>query len=72
MNQDHADALRLYATRLLGGADAPWRCAGLDPDGLDLVAGDGALRLFFPEPATDGVSLRKVLKKLADEARAQA
>ena len=34
MNADHAEACRLYATKLLGGADGDWRCAGIDPDGI--------------------------------------
>jgi putative heme iron utilization protein len=72
MNDDHGEAVRLYATRLLKGPDAPWRCAGVDPDGMDLVAGDLALRLPFPERVTDGLALRKLLKRLADDARAVA
>lgn len=72
MNADHADALRLYATRLLGGEDGPWRCAGLDPEGMDLALGDAALRLVFPQRVENGASLRKLLKTLADEARAKA
>jgi putative heme iron utilization protein len=71
MNADHGDALRLYATRLLGAEEGPWRCIGLDPDGLDLAAGDAVLRLPFPERAADGGALRRVLKTLADEARAK-
>src|ERR1700761_8923440 len=39
MNADHQEALGLYATRLLGAAPADWRCSGLDPDGIDLQAG---------------------------------
>lgn len=31
MNDDHADAVELYATRLLGAPDGPWRFAGCDP-----------------------------------------
>ena len=31
MNGDHADAVRLYATRLLGAPDGDWRCVGLRP-----------------------------------------
>ena len=34
MNDDHAEATRLYATKLLGEDDGPWRITGLDPDGL--------------------------------------
>src|SRR5262249_42719987 len=36
MNGDHADALRLYATKLLGAPDGDWRCVGCDPEGLEL------------------------------------
>src|ERR1700674_137374 len=34
MNADHAEAVRLYATKLLGADDGKWRLTGLDPDGL--------------------------------------
>ena len=40
MNADHAEAVRLYATKLLGAEDGPWRLTGLDPEGLDLACGD--------------------------------
>src|SRR5712672_4153807 len=33
MNQDHLEATRLYATKLLGQEEGPWRISGLDPDG---------------------------------------
>jgi putative heme iron utilization protein len=69
MNEDHRDAVRLYATRLLGAPDGDWRCAGCDPEGLELQNGRTALRLFFPQRATTPGVLRAVLKKLADEAR---
>src|SRR5262249_46142414 len=36
MNQDHADACRLYATKLLGAANGDWKCVGCDPEGLEL------------------------------------
>jgi putative heme iron utilization protein len=70
MNADHADALRLYATKLLGAPDGAWRCAGCDPEGLDLQLGRVALRLAFPERVTSPGALRHVLKELADQARA--
>ena len=71
MNSDHAEALKLYATRLLNGPEATWRCAGLDPDGLDLIAGDATLRLPFPARVAAPGLLRKILKDLADQARAK-
>jgi len=72
MNEDHADALRLYATKLLGAPDGDWRCAGLDPEGMELQLGRIALRLPFPKHVTAPGPLRMMLKQLADEARAKA
>lgn len=69
MNEDHADALRLYATRLLGAVDGRWRATGLDPEGLDLICGDKAERLVFPEPVASPAALRKALVELATKAR---
>jgi putative heme iron utilization protein len=70
MNEDHADACRLYATKLLGAPDGDWRCVGIDPDGLELQQGLTALRLPFPQRITAPGPLRSVLKQLADQARA--
>jgi heme iron utilization protein len=71
MNADHREATNLFATRLLGAEDADWRCVGCDPDGIDLQAGTTKLRLDFPERVTGPGGLRKMLVKLADEARAR-
>jgi heme iron utilization protein len=70
MNADHADACRLYATRLLGASDGDWRCVGIDPEGLELQKGRMALRLPFPQRVTGPGPLRALLKQLADRARA--
>jgi heme oxygenase (biliverdin-IX-beta and delta-forming) len=70
MNRDHADALRLYASKLLGAPDGEWRCAGCDPEGLELQRGRTALRLPFPFRVNAPGVLRQVLKELADQARA--
>jgi putative heme iron utilization protein len=71
MNADHRDATRLYATRLLGAEALDWRCTGCDPDGLDLRAGSKTLRLDFPERVIGPGELRKMLVRLAGEARAK-
>jgi heme iron utilization protein len=71
MNTDHQEALGLYATRLLGAGPADWRCSGIDPDGIDLQAGSKTLRLDFPERITGPGELRKMLVRLAEQARAQ-
>jgi putative heme iron utilization protein len=71
MNEDHREAMGLYATRLLGAEPADWLCTGCDPDGIDMQAGDKTLRLDFPERVTNGNELRKMLVRLVGEARAK-
>jgi putative heme iron utilization protein len=71
MNEDHRDAINLYATKLLGADLADWRLTGCDPDGVDMQAETATLRLDFPERVTGPGELRKMLVKLADEARAR-
>ena len=70
MNGDHAEAVRLYATRLLGAPDGEWRCVGCDPEGLQLQLDRTALRLAFPQRVRAPGVLRQVLKQMADAARA--
>ena len=70
MNDDHKDALRLYATKLLKGRDGEWRCTGCDPEGLDLRLDRTGLRLPFPQRVNGPGPLRAVLKQLAEQARA--
>jgi hypothetical protein len=70
MNDDHADAIRLYATKLLGAPDGEWRCVGCDPEGLELQLDRAALRLPFPQRVRAPGVLRVVLKQMADAARA--
>lgn len=71
MNEDHADALALYAQVLCGQPEANWRLTGLDPEGLDLAAGDLACRLWFGTPLTEPKALREKLVELARAARAK-
>ena len=69
MNEDHREAIGLYA-RAFGKADAgSWRLATLDPEGMDLVNGDRVCRVWFPEPLETAADLRKMLVRMASEAR---
>jgi putative heme iron utilization protein len=70
MNADHLDALKLYATKLLGAAPGEWICTGCDPDGLDLQADTRVLRLDFPRRIVTPSALQQVLRELAEKARA--
>ena len=69
MNNDHADAVKLYATKLAKVEAGPWRVSGIDPEGMDLLAGDRTARIPFGKAVTDGASLRRVLADLAKQAR---
>jgi heme iron utilization protein len=71
MNADHPDAVRLYATKLLGETDGAWEVTGIDPDGLDLALGDRITRIPFAERVTSGLALRKTLAEWGARARAQ-
>ncbi len=70
MNEDHAEAVGLYATKLLGAREGAWTLTGLDPDGADLALGDATLRLPFPARVTTAGELRQMLVDLAKKARA--
>jgi hypothetical protein len=70
MNEDHADACRLYATKLYGAPDGDWRCAGFDPEGLELQNGRVAVRVPFPQRVNGAGPLRAVLVQMAETARA--
>src|ERR1700682_4469889 len=71
MSEDHRDAVALYATKLLGDEAGNWRIVSLDPEGCDLMQGERARRLEFPQRVTDAGTLREVLVRFAREARAQ-
>jgi hypothetical protein len=69
MNADHADAMALYAERLLQRSGDGWRMTGIDPEGIDLRAGTQTARLDFATPVLDAMSARRALVALAVEAR---
>jgi heme iron utilization protein len=73
MNTDHADALALYATRLLHRPEGAWRMTGIDPEGIDLRCGNETARLDFADntvaPVRDPVGARQALVELAARAR---
>jgi putative heme iron utilization protein len=64
MNEDHADAVRRYATRLLGASEGDWKIAAIDPDGAEITTDEEVLRLTFPEPVYHADALRRCLSEL--------
>ncbi|MGD0531630.1 MAG: DUF2470 domain-containing protein [Methyloceanibacter sp.] len=69
MNANHADAVRLYATRLAGAPEGAWRMTGIDPEGCDLMCDGEARRIRFKAPIATPAEAREALVRLADEAR---
>lgn len=74
MNADHADAVQLYATRLLGRDGDGWSLCGIDPEGGDLIrttatGGRELTRLPFDHPVHDAESARAELVRLVKKAR---
>ncbi|QPH54328.1 HugZ family protein [Pontivivens ytuae] len=70
MNEDHRDAIKLYAETLLGEPEGDWRIATLDPEGMDLIHGDRVARLSFDPPLRSADELRPRLVALGKRARA--
>ena len=75
MNEDHLDAVGLYANRLLGLDGVGWRMVGIDPEGCDLrrAGRDGGAklaRLTFDTRISDAQSARTALVECVRKARA--
>lgn len=70
MNEDHADAIGLYATQLLGQEPGPWQMTAIDMDGVDLSDTERTVRLAFPNPVSTAEEARDALIALAVKAKA--
>lgn len=70
MNADHADAVQLYAHKLLGLAGDGWKMTAVDGDGADLVRDEESARLEFGARVSGADGLRKTLAALSAKARA--
>ena len=70
MNTDHADAIQLYANRLLGRSGNGWRMTGIDPEGCDLRLDSAVARLRFAVEVHDAAGARNELVRLAQLTRA--
>ena len=69
MNDDHGDAITLYATNLLCLPPGDWRLTGVDPEGCDLKAAGTVARLAFDQIVRDAEQARAELVKLDNKAR---
>lgn len=71
MNDDHRDAIALYATRFGNAKPADWRLATIDPEGMTAIDGDKTTRIPFPHPLARADDLRSMLALMAKKARTE-
>lgn len=69
MNEDHSDAVKLYAEVLLGLEKGEWRLTGLDPEGADLKDGSRLARIWYADHLEEKLEMRPALVALAKKAR---
>jgi heme iron utilization protein len=69
MNDDHAEAVRLYATKLARREDAAWRMTSLDPDGFEVAAAGEIVRIAFGKRLTTAEAVHAELIRLVKLAR---
>ena len=69
MNADHADAVQLYATRLLDLPAGDWKMTGIDAEGFDLRCSGKTARLAFDTALRAPTEARASLVALASKAR---
>ncbi len=70
LNDDHADTVALYATKLAGARGTKFTAVSADPDGLDIRGGRRLFRVDFSAPHYELESLRRAFVKMAQDARA--
>lgn len=69
MNQDHAEAVQLYAAKLLGLPGEGWIMTGIDAEGIDLRLAGAVARLPFETPMSSAADARPLLVSLVAQAR---
>ncbi|MFS8035560.1 HugZ family protein [Xanthobacter sp. AM11] len=73
MNDDHADAVALYATVLAGATggatSGAWRMVALDPEGFEVASAERVCRIEFSQRIASPAAARKELVALVHRAR---
>lgn len=72
MNDDHADAVALYATALADRAPGDWQLSAIDCDGIDLTLDGERARIAFERPVYTPDEARSALIALVQIARKTA
>lgn len=69
MNDDHTEAIALYARHYASAPAGNWVLVGIDAEGIDIASGDDVRRIFFNRPLTSRDEMRRMLVEMATEAR---
>jgi putative heme iron utilization protein len=69
MNEDHPDAVALYARHYAKAADGTWTLIGVDAEGMELANGDEVRRVFFETPLMSAGDMHTTMVRMAGEAR---
>lgn len=69
MNDDHAEAVGLYAEHFAGAPAGNWKLVGIDAEGMELADGDDVRRVMFEAPLGSSRDMHVTLVKMAGEAR---
>ena len=69
MNEDHAEAVGLYAEHFAKAPAGNWRLAGVDAEGMQIVNGDEVRRIVFDTPLGSAKDMHMMLVRMAGEAR---
>jgi heme iron utilization protein len=69
MNADHRDAIAVYARAFANAPDGDWIITGIDAEGIDIVRGEDARRIFFPEALQSPSDMRTALVRMAADGR---
>ena len=72
MNEDHSDAVALFAQSLAGRRQGEWQMTGIDPEGCDLRLDGESVRIAFETTIGDPESARRELVRLTRQARQAA
>ncbi|MBF0677555.1 MAG: HugZ family protein [Devosia sp.] len=70
MNEDHAEAVDIYARFYAKAPGGKWVLTGIDAEGIDLALGDGTRRIWFEKPLTVPQDMHLTLVQMARTARA--
>lgn len=69
MNDDHAEAVGLYAEYFAKAPAGNWRLVGIDAEGIDIADGDDIRRVWFETELSSAHDMHMTLVRMAGEAR---